>query len=130
MAPPREREAEAAAEAQVREREGEAEAAAAQQEEETSAAAKRARAAEKASELKAVPEGAAAPTEKTPAGGGDTQFQRAWVLEHADALVGYPAHVVAGALYGNDQEYLTVAEVKAACAAWLDREIPTTPDQG
>lgn len=41
----------------------------------------------------------------------------------AYALTGYEGHVIAGALHGIQKKNLTISEVKAACAAWLEAEV-------
>jgi hypothetical protein len=41
----------------------------------------------------------------------------------AYTLTGYEGHIVAGALVGVSKKNLTIDEVKAACAAWLDSPV-------
>lgn len=41
------------------------------------------------------------------------------LMRDAFAFTGYPAHVLAGALSGDDRTTLTPDEARAACEAWL-----------
>jgi hypothetical protein len=43
------------------------------------------------------------------------------------ALVGYPPHVVAGALAGVNRSKMTLDEAKAAVSAWLGSPVKTDP---
>lgn len=56
----------------------------------------------------------------------DAGFSRERLLgpEGGD-ISGHPAHVIAGALHGDDQDSYTRDEVEAKVAAFLKREIPT-----
>lgn len=91
--------------------------AAQQIEDEAGAAEVRERAAERAAVLKSVPEGALAPTEKQTRGG-ETAYQREWLIANAQNMVGRDGHVVVGALHGDTREYLTVKEVQKAIQDW------------
>lgn len=90
---------------------------------------KRERQSARAQELRSVPEGAAAPTEKT-ARGGDTQFSRSRFLDPAEgpALTGYAHHVIAGALHLDDAEYQSVESVQGKVEAWLQTEVGVPAD--
>lgn len=120
MAPPRAKtpDAETSTEAELSEREAEAEVQDEEQAEAAKAAAKREREQEKAAELKSVPEGALPPTEKQVRG--ETAFARQWLIDHAEDVLGHPAHVVAGALHFVEDEYLTTKEATKLIDSWLE----------
>lgn len=65
---------------------------------------------------------AGAPSERTRKG--DKSFSRERLLTDSQDLVGHPPHVLAGALYGDDREYLTLDEAEAAVNDYLSREVP------
>ncbi|MGE5552829.1 MAG: hypothetical protein ACM3XZ_02760 [Betaproteobacteria bacterium] len=50
-------------------------------------------------------------------------YPRAELIKNAPALFGVMPEVVIGALHGNDKKELTVAEVKAAVKAFLERTV-------
>jgi hypothetical protein len=54
--------------------------------------------------------------------GGDA-IDRDRLIAESNAWVGYPSHVVAGALAGITKKQLTVNEVKAAVKAFLAGEV-------
>lgn len=110
-------EAEAATAQALAEREGEAQAVEEQAATEAEAAEKRAKAQASALELKSVPDGAQPPTEKEV--GGTTQFSRQFLLDNSTDLLGHPSHVVAGALYGDSREYMSVEDAQTTIDAWL-----------
>jgi hypothetical protein len=99
-----------------------------QQDLEADAADKRARQQEQAAELKSVPEGALAPTEKTTRSG-ETTFARQWLIDNAQNVLGYDGHVVVGALHGDDREYLTVKETTKAIESWLGSVVSVDPNE-
>lgn len=119
--------AETSTEAQLSEREGEAEAQAEEMAEAAKAAEKRERQQDKAADLKSVPEGALPPTEKI--AGKETIFAQGWLIDHAEDVLGYPAHVAAGALHFVEDEYLGIDEAKQHIERWLKSEDTTTPTQ-
>lgn len=43
--------------------------------------------------------------------------------EEAPALVGYPNHVVVGALHGSDRKEMTRSQVQSAVQKFLNREV-------
>jgi hypothetical protein len=67
---------------------------------------------------------AAAPEDET--GGDSRKFSRDRVLTESDQIAGVPAHVVAGALAGDDREDLTVAQIKRAVEKYQGHEATTT----
>lgn len=115
------------AESEAAAREGEAEQVEEQMAEEESAAVKREAQAQRAAQLKSVPEGALAPTEKTTRSG-ETQFQRDRLIREAQPLLGYDSHVVVGALHGDSREYLTVDQAKSRIEEWLSTVVTVHPD--
>lgn len=42
------------------------------------------------------------------------------LMQDSVAFTGYPAHVLAGALHGDDREELTVDAAKKAIETWLE----------
>lgn len=99
-----------------------------QQEDEEVAAARRERESEQASQLKSVPDGALPPTERTKRNG-DTSYQRDWLIANAQPVLGHDAHVVVGALHGDDREYLTVAEATKQIETWLATPVISDPNE-
>lgn len=49
---------------------------------------------------------------------GAETYTREWLMAAAGA-VGYPPHVIAGALSGIQKKNLTIEETQDACKAWL-----------
>lgn len=93
------------------------------QEEEEAAAEKRGRQAERASERKGYPDDAGTPQQVKR--GGETAYAVKRLVDDGEGLLGHPPHVVAGAMYGVDKEYLTVAEAGKLIDKWL--ESPADP---
>lgn len=109
-------------------REGEAERAREEAEAESEAAAKRGRERQRASARKSIPEGAQA-AEATR--GGETAYPYQRLIDDAQDFFDVAPHVVAGALYGVDREYLTRDEVGALIEEWQAKEInPAPADEG
>lgn len=100
---------------------------AAQQAEAEQAEERRARQVEKAEALKSVPEGAAAPNEKS-ARSGDTAFRQDWLVENAYNVLGVPPFEVVGAFYGWGQEYVTVSEAQKKIEEYRARVVTVHPD--
>lgn len=46
-------------------------------------------------------------------------FTHERLIQRAARTVGYPSHVIAGALAGTDKEQLTIEETRALCEAWV-----------
>lgn len=90
---------------------------------------RRTRQAERAQELKSVPDGAQAPTEKSTRGG-DTTFARSRFLDPVEgpALTGHPHHVIVGALHLDDQEYQSVEDVQKKIETWIGTEVGVPAD--
>lgn len=55
---------------------------------------------------------------------GATELSRERLLADSSDLIGHPPHVLAGALYGDDRESLSLDDAKAAVNDYLSREIP------
>lgn len=109
-------------EAQEVAREGEAAGVEGQMEDHAKAEERRAKAAEKAAGLKSSPRDAEAPP--TQKGSGDAkQYSTQRLIDEGPAFLGYPPHVVAGALAGSDKEYLSVDDARAAVESWLGQEV-------
>lgn len=49
-------------------------------------------------------------------------FSHERLIQRAARTIGYPAHVVAGALAGVEKENLTIEEARAACEQWVKSE--------
>lgn len=128
MAKAKETDAAASAERAEDAREGEAERAEEQMGEEEEAAAKREREAERALNLKSVPDGALAPTEKVNSKG-ETQFAREWLIANSQGVLGHDSHVVVGALHGDSDEYMTVAQATKKIDTWLNTEVTFDPNE-
>lgn len=124
MARPRKNAEEAAATAEAA-REGEAEAVAEQTEQMQAASAKAAAEVEKVEGLKSTPDDSAAPTERKVSG--EQKYARERLIEEADDFVGYPSHVVAGALSMVPDAYLTRDETTKAVEEFLKAPSYTTP---
>jgi hypothetical protein len=88
------------------------------QEEEESAAEKRGRQAERAADRKGYPDDAGTPQQVKR--GGDTAYAVQRLIDDGEGLLGHPPHVVAGAMYGVDKEYLTADEARKLVEQWLD----------
>lgn len=98
-----------------------------QQAEEATAQERRARQVERAESLKSVPEGAAAPNEKSTRSG-ETAFRQEWLVENAYNVLDVPPFEVVGAFYGWGQEYVTVAEAKQKIEEYRARVVTVHPD--
>jgi hypothetical protein len=53
----------------------------------------------------------------------EATIDRDRLIAEADAWVGYPSHVMAGAIAGNRKQKFSVNEAKAACKAYLGQEV-------
>jgi hypothetical protein len=73
-------------------------------------------------ETEAVAEDAGTPSQQT-ASGGETGYSHERLIAEAQSFLGHPPHVVAGALHGVDQEYLTIKEAESAVDSFLKREV-------
>lgn len=86
---------------------------------------KRERERERVENLKSTPKDSAAPTQRS-VKGGDTAYAVERLIAEADEFLGEPPHVVAGALYGIDKEYLTVGEAQKLVSNFMSSESPVT----
>lgn len=84
----------------------------AQQDEEVAAAAQRDKEA-----AKAATKHEAAPNQRD--SGGKTEYSVQRLIDNAEDFLGFPSHAVAGAMYGQPHEYLTIAEARTIVKDWL-----------
>jgi len=54
---------------------------------------------------------------------GAPTFSKERMIAEAAAFAGIEPHVMAGALHDYEDDEITVADAKAACKAWLEREV-------
>lgn len=93
-----------------------------QQEQAAAAEEKREKTAEKrAMSRKDYVEGSDPPSQVTK--GGETAYSHERLTADSMAFLGEPPHVVAGALYGNDEAYLTLAETTTLINTFKAREV-------
>jgi hypothetical protein len=71
----------------------------------------------------AADEGDAATPSQQEGAGGETAYSQERLIEEATSFLGHPTHVVAGALHGVDQEYLTIKEATKLVDDFLKREV-------
>lgn len=123
MARPRSKaETESDAEAQLDAREDEAEQVREAAEEAEAAEEKRAKEMEKAASLKSYPDDAGGPPAQKDKGG-ETAYSHERLIGEAEDFLGQPSHVVAGALHGVEDAYLTVQEAESLVDDFLNREV-------
>jgi hypothetical protein len=82
---------------------------------------KRTRQMEQAAERKSYDDEAAPPAQRDK--GGETAYSHDRLIEEAEDFLGQPSHVVAGALHGVEDAYLTVQEAETLVSDFLNREV-------
>lgn len=51
------------------------------------------------------------------------------LLSDARAIVGYPTHVLAGALHDDDRKELTADSARSLCEKWLKKPVETEDEE-
>ncbi len=110
------------AEATLELRKGEASAVEEQVADAERAQTRRERGMERAGERKSYPDEAEAPPSQR-GSGDEAAYSHERLIASGGDFLGQPDFVVAGALHGNEQPYLTVKEASALVKSFLDREI-------